>query len=137
MTRSFRTSSRRRLEHGVTLIEVLAGLVILGTLVAALALARGRAMRQYADAELRLQAARAADAMLSIWLDGPADAVPIRGGGALSGVPGCTWRTVPVLDPSADQLGVVVVRFEAWSSQTGQLMSIDFVVPKRPEHSTQ
>ena len=121
---------RHRRNHGVTLIEVLAGLVILGTLVAAVAMARGRAMRQYGDAELRLSAAHAADAMLAKWLDGPPQAVPIRGGGALPGASGCQWRTTPLLDPQAEQLGAVVVRFEAFSPAAGSLVRVDFLVPK-------
>src|SRR5689334_2053162 len=114
MTRNWRTSSTRA-DHsrGVTLIEVLAGLVILGTLVAAIALARGRAMRQYADAELRLNAAHVADTMLARWLDGPPEQIPMRGGGAMPGMAGCLWRTSPILNAQADQLGTVVVRFEA------------------------
>ena len=56
--------------RGMTLIEVVVGLVILGTLVASVAIARGRALRQYARADLQLRAARVADQMLSHWHEG-------------------------------------------------------------------
>ena len=76
--------------------------------------------------------AHAADAMLAKWLDGPPQAVPIRGGGALPGVAGCQWRTTLLLDPQAEQLGALVVRFEAFSPAAGLLVKVDFLVPKMP-----
>src|SRR5262245_7016597 len=93
--------------RGLTLIEVVVGLVILGTLVASVAIARGRALRQYARAELQLRATHAADAMLAAWFDGPPQAIPVRGGGLIADVPGCVWRTTPVSNASAESLSAV------------------------------
>ena len=86
-------SKRRALRRGATLIEVMAGLVVLGVLVASIVIARGRAARQWADAERRIVAARALDAMITHWFD--ADSIPLSGGGNLEGAPGCVWRRAP------------------------------------------
>jgi len=63
-----RSPSRHR---GVTLIEILAGLAVLGVLIASIMIARGRALRQWADADAKLQASRAVDTLVSTWLAGP------------------------------------------------------------------
>jgi type II secretory pathway pseudopilin PulG len=116
----------------VTLIEVVVGLVILGTLVASVAIARGRAMRQYARAELQLRATRAADTMLAAWFDGPSDAIPLRGGGLLAEVPGCVWRTQPVSNSRAENFNAVTVRFEIADLESrSSLVSVDFLVSRR------
>src|SRR5262245_60433550 len=111
--KSFQSRARRARRGGVTLIEVVLGLVILGTIVASIAVARGRAMRQYAAAELQLRAARVADALISTWLDGPPQAIPLRDSGPLADLPGCVWRTRALPpDPQSEQLSVIIVRYE-------------------------
>src|SRR5437879_2341362 len=49
----------------MTLIEVIAGLVVLAVLISAVALARGRLLRQWETAQKKTQAARAVDRMLA------------------------------------------------------------------------
>jgi hypothetical protein len=51
----------------MTLIEVAAGLAILGTLMASLLVARSRYLRQWATAGRKQEAVIAADALLSAW----------------------------------------------------------------------
>jgi prepilin-type N-terminal cleavage/methylation domain-containing protein len=129
--------------RGLTLIEVVVGLVLLGTLVAALAIARGRAIRQYARADVQLRASRAVDTMLTRWLEGPPGAIPIRGGGVLSGVDRCAWRTRPLRDESVEHLGAMRVRLEVWEpdvsptrgaddESAAALLSVEFLVPRPP-----
>src|SRR4029434_11142198 len=90
--------SRRR-PAGMTLVEVIAGLVVLGTLLAAVTVARGRFLRQWAEADRRVPATRAADALLSEWLSGSPQAVPIRSQGPLvGGAANQIWRTQVIRD---------------------------------------
>src|SRR5688500_4635616 len=94
--------SGRRRPAGMTLVEVMAGLVVLGTLLAAVTVARGRFLRQWAEADRRMQATRAVDALLSEWLSGSPEAVPIHSQGPLvSGAANHVWRTRRVPDPAA------------------------------------
>src|SRR5438876_3770040 len=87
------TRSRRRARRGTTLIEVLAGLVVLGTLLVSVAVARARFVHQLADAERRLRATRAVDTMLGTWFAGPTPAVPTAAEGSLDGAADFAWRT--------------------------------------------
>jgi type II secretory pathway pseudopilin PulG len=113
----------------VTLIEVVAGLVVLAVLVSALTLARGRLTRQWAVAQTKLQVAEAADRMLAGWVGGTADgpdAIPVPAAGALPGVEGCDWRTAAVNDPAATRLGATVVRLEVFQGST-RVLSLELL----------
>ena len=103
---------RRLVRRGTTLIELLAGLVVLGVLLVAVGMARARFMRQSAEAEQRLADVRAADALLSRWLDGPSPQVPLHDQGRLDGSADRIWRTRLKNEPSASALGALVVRLE-------------------------
>ena len=50
---------------------MLAGLVVLGTLLAAVAIARGRFLRQWADADRRIVVTQAANRLLARWFTEP------------------------------------------------------------------
>src|SRR5437667_12469498 len=76
---------------GVTLVEVLAGLLLLGTVLASALIARGRFLRQWAAADQRLAAAHAADAMLATWLGAPAPSAAVPGPGAVADLNGYSW----------------------------------------------
>lgn len=103
----------RRFRSGVTLIEIVVGLVVLAVLVSSVTVARGRFMRQWSETERKLQAAKAVDRMLAGWIGGAgADSIPVPGAGNLDGVEGCIWRTNWVNDPSATRMGAGVVRVE-------------------------
>ena len=130
--RRAQTHSPRR---GTTLIEVLAGLVVLGTLLTSVAMARGRFLRTWADADKRLRAAKAADVMLEKWLAGPSDAISVPASGSLDGSPGCTWRTVLLRDPSAAKLQAVIVRlqvYEAGGETKSLILTVDFLRHEYP-----
>ncbi len=120
----------------MTLIEVLAGLVVLGTLLASMTIARGRMLRQWGEADRKLQSIRAVDALVTTWLSGPSRDVPVNSQGALGGVPNCLWRTRAMRDPAADALGAVIVRVDVIESATMSakpLVTVDFLLPARSE----
>src|SRR4051794_2941774 len=96
-------SSGRR--HGMTLIKVLAGVVVVGMLLGSMSIARGRTLRQWGEAERKLASIRAVDALVTSWLSGLPRDVPVNSQGALSGVQKCVWRTRTIRDPAADALG--------------------------------
>src|SRR5437763_958795 len=103
MNRRCETSSKTH-RPGVTLIEVLAGLVILGTLLVSIAAARGRFARQWVEADRKLSAVRAADKMLADWMSGAEQNIPVQSQGDLAGVPKCSWRTREVRSQGAEDL---------------------------------
>ena len=117
----------------MTLIEVVAGLVVLAVLVSSLTLARGRLARQSAEARTKLQATQAADRLLASWIggttDGP-DAIPVAATGPLQGAEGCTWRTTPRDDPAAGRLGATVVRIEVFRG-SARLLALEVLKQTR------
>jgi hypothetical protein len=94
---------------------VLAGLVVLGTLLAAVAMARGRFLRQWADADRRVVVTQAADRLLAGWFSNTVSTIPFSGKGTLEGIPGYDWQTSIVQDPSSTQLGAVIVRLQVFN----------------------
>lgn len=117
----------------MTLVEVVGGLALLATLLVALLLAKARYTRQAAQAERRLQAVAAADALLATWQRDPR-AIPRTGGsGALAGEAGLSWRAQGITNAVASELGAAVVRLEIVDDRPDAaadavLTSIDFLV---------
>lgn len=95
----------------MTLIEVLAGLALLASLLGGLLLVKSRSGRQWSAANRRLEAVAAADELLSAWWRVPHD-VPHADDGAVPGHPGLFWRTRPVSNAAAGELGAQVVRLQ-------------------------
>src|SRR5688572_10683971 len=104
--------SSGRLRAGLTLVEVVAGLALLGTLLVALLSARAKVARQYQGAEARLEAVKVADELLGgWWREGgrfPRDEVGVVGEGASR----FRWRTRVVPNQAMDELSSEVVRLE-------------------------
>ena len=120
-----RFSSQRR---ATTLVEVIAALVILGTILSSLMLAGGRFARQEAQAQSQLRAIRALDELVSSWMNGPVSAIPLAGRGMLPDTPH-TWRTHVVPDASARALGAEVLRVEVFGkSRSEAIVTIDLLV---------
>ena len=100
----------------MTLIEVVVGLVILGTILASLAIARGRFARQWAAADRKLTAAKALDGLIAEWMQRPF--VPLNRQGPLPGtMPGTRdfiWRTTALRNRDAAPLLAAIVRVEVF-----------------------
>jgi type II secretory pathway pseudopilin PulG len=121
---------------GATLIEVIAGLVVLGVLVTSVTMARARMARQWSDAERRLAAARALDALVARWFEGAGETIPVAGSGELAGVPGCTWRTAVYGDAAARELGAGVVRVEVFDGRR-VILSLELLKHVNPREGVQ
>src|SRR4051812_46472084 len=94
--------------RGTTLVEVIAALVIFGTILAAMLIARGRFVRQDVQARRRIEATRALDALVTGWMNGPVSAIPVQATGSFGDESGQTWRTHLLRDPSAEEIGARV-----------------------------
>jgi hypothetical protein len=88
----------------------MAGLAILGTLLASLVVARGRYMHQWALAGRKQVAVQAADRMLAAWW-AHLDKLPRNGSGDLLSAK-IHWKTQVVESAAADDLKVQIVRLE-------------------------
>lgn len=124
--------------RGATLIEVLAGLVLLGTILSSALVARGRFMRQWRVADEKLTAVAAADRMLGQWLSEPPGAAPVPGEGAFAQSPELRWRTSWLRDAAAERLGVRMARLDVFRSRGSHepLVSIGFLL-RPPVPTTQ
>jgi prepilin-type N-terminal cleavage/methylation domain-containing protein len=107
---------RRAMRHqAMTLIEVMCGMVILGTLVMSLLVVRSRSLHQWALAERRQEAITAADKLLSGWWASPQE-MPRKSHGILP-EDSMAWQT-HVLDNSvAKEMGGEVVRLEIFDNR--------------------
>jgi len=116
----------------MTLVEVIAGLALLGTVLVAMLMARAGYMRQTARANCRLEAVAAADALLTAWHRDPAILRP-GSGGPVAGDSQLAWRTRLVPSAEADVLGARVVRLEVVDERSAAspapvLATVEFLV---------
>jgi hypothetical protein len=111
----------------VTLIEILAGLVILATLLVSAAMARGRFLRQCAEADEKLRLAEAADHMLAQWsLNLGAVRVPSEG--SVPAMRGFRWKASRVHDLSAERLSAEIVHVDFFrEGDRKRLFSVDLL----------
>jgi hypothetical protein len=96
-------------------------------------LADGRLRHQAANAERRVEACAIADQLLSTWWRKP-DEFPRRDEGEVAGKPAWRWRTTPVENRDAAQLGGEMIRLEMETTRDGKdatLCSIEVVLPAR------
>ena len=128
-----------RNHRGTTLIEVIAALVILGTILSALLIARGRFTRQELVAQRRLEAIHALDELVNRWMTGPASAVPVQSSGALSDSSKQVWRTHLVPDRIAARLGSRIIRVDVIdASMREPIVSLDLLLPiEKPQEASQ
>ncbi|MFZ5828657.1 MAG: hypothetical protein ACOY3P_01145 [Planctomycetota bacterium] len=119
---------------GLTLVEVVAALVLSGSLLAACAVAFAAHHRQMALAERRLNAVQTADAMLALWYRDP-EGVPQMAEGAVAGEPALYWRTRPIALSVIEGATTEVVRFELFgrtrSAETETLVRVDLLTPRK------
>jgi hypothetical protein len=125
-----RSSTRHR--AGTTLVEVLAALVLTGSLLVALVLAKSRHERQWDTAQRRLAAVRAADQLLAGWWAEPGS-MPLSGTGVVEDQPQLLWRTSLVSNTPVEQLGARVLQLELLAADgrvhEPPLAMVELVVP--------
>ena len=142
--------------RGVTIVEVLGALVLLGTVLVSILTAQGQFTRQLASAERRLEAVRAADHLLILWWQDRSK-LPRSGAGAVddagivkrssSASSGLTWRTTTLANHDYEKLGMEVIRLEIFDARTpgpgiapgalpgvtatGPLASVEIILPQQ------
>jgi prepilin-type N-terminal cleavage/methylation domain-containing protein len=127
-----RLTPHRRAPRGLTLVEVVAGLALLSTLLVAVLTTKARVTRQWSHAQRKLQAAAAADRLLVEWWP-RRDVFPRQSSGRLSGDSGLRWRTTPLANQALNALRTSVVRLEVLddrSTRSGEdvLASVEVVL---------
>ena len=113
MNRTWTTYSRcsqRNARAGLTLIEVIAAIVILGVILTSISIARNRFVRQLTVSEQKRKVIAALDTTVSQWI--AESAIPINKRGALAGVANCVWRTRALPTRSDNDLLVQIVRVQ-------------------------
>jgi hypothetical protein len=86
-------------------------MAILGGVLVAVLVAGARLTTQQGRAAQRLEACRMADGLLESWWP-EREKLPRRGGGAVPGADGWSWRTLVVENAEAEALGAEVVALE-------------------------
>ena len=123
---------------GVTLIEVVAGAALLGTLLASILVAQARVKRQACQADRRLEACAVAEELLQKWWARP-ESLPRSDSGSVDGRDGWSWRTRPVERTDAQAMGAQVVALEVfWRAGQDQaaepfLARVELLLPARSE----
>src|SRR5687767_6965975 len=107
------TGARHRWRAGLTLIEVVAGLALLSTLLVAVLTTKAKLTRQWSLAQQRLRATEAADALLTTWWQEP-KTFPRQAAGRVDGEPGLRWQTTVVANEPLNRLNATVVRLEVF-----------------------
>ena len=117
----------------MTLVEVVAGIALLSTLLVMTLMSYRSHATQIRSAKDRMKAIRAADELLSLWM--ASSSLPRVGQQeGLSGTPGWYWRIMPV-EPSQDLtvMGAASVRLEIVDTNgtTGERMlaRVELLVP--------
>ena len=103
-----------RLRRGLTLIEALAAMAILGAVLAGILTANARMSVQAARASRRVEACRIADELLNAWWP-KRDELPRSAGGQVKDRPGWTWRTRVVDSKAASDMNAEVVALEIFA----------------------
>jgi prepilin-type N-terminal cleavage/methylation domain-containing protein len=94
-----------------TLVEVVASLMLLGTLLVAILVAHRRHVEQIRHAEARLAATEAADGLLAKWsAEGTWGAT--KNAGEFEGRPGLAWQWTVIPAQGLNRLGAAVGRLE-------------------------
>lgn len=119
---------------GLTLLEVLAAVAILGTILVGVVMAKSRHTRQMAATGRQDAAVRAADELIAAWWASPRG-VPIGESGGCGADGSLRWQTGVVANKEIEAMGARVVRVEVRSSSAsvdGQArpgVAVDLVLP--------
>lgn len=133
-----RTSSRIWRPAGLTLIEVVASIVLLATVLTGMVIAKSRHTRQLALSQRISAAVRAADELIATW-HLSSEGVPVDQTGSIAGDHLLQWRTRLVAGHELEAWRASVVRVELMdanhqatdaSMEAKPLVSVDIVVPE-------
>lgn len=117
MPRSRKSSSCSR-RAALTLLETVAALALLASLLAGILAAKSAFVRQWSKANQRTAAVAAADKLLANWWLEPR-LLPRSAEGEIAGSPSLLWRTRPISNAGIEQLGGQAVRLEIFSREPG------------------
>ena len=128
---------RRQRSAGVTLVEVVVAVAIIGTLVAMSLGAQSRLVHQWKEADMRTQGAAIADEMLTDWWQSTGK-VPQNAGGPVRTRAGWTWRTTPLVNDALAHEQLRIVRLSVYPPADsavgpGAMSEVDVVVKIEPE----
>ncbi len=123
----------RTYRRGFTLIEVVAGLALLGTLLVSITLAKGRFTRQRAVADRQIQAIAATESLLAQWWQ-DLSTFPRQDTGEVPGAADLSWHTSLIDDADAQDAGAVIVRMQIndqrQTESAASLIVIDLALPE-------
>lgn len=108
----------------MTLVEVIAGLALLGGVVTLLLVARGRLVSKAVESQRSAAAVKVMDGLLSEWWGSP-DTFPRVGRGQREG---WDWQITSVVSPSAASIDGSVVRVDL-ADPRGVAVSVELVLP--------
>jgi prepilin-type N-terminal cleavage/methylation domain-containing protein len=111
---------------GLTLIEVVAALALMATLLVAVLTIKAGLTGRRAAADRQLRAVAAADRLLTAWWANPAT-FPVARSGPVPADPSLAWSTRPLPNPAAARLGGRVVRLDI--RDPAIVLSIDVLLP--------
>jgi type II secretory pathway pseudopilin PulG len=119
--------------RGVTLVETVAALALLGTLVALSFSSRSNINKQYTHANLKFQATELADQQIQHWHD-TVPTPPLRESGPMIGHPDWTWRTTVINDPDLLPLKLSILHLQIFAptalrSEPGPVLTLELVIP--------
>ena len=125
---------RRSAVQALTLVEVIAGLVLLATLLASILIAFGSQAAQMRKSRDRLRAVQLADRLLAEWSS--QNAFPALGSEQkLEGTKDWRWRLGNATSADLDNAGLSSIRLEVFCPLAGSpdqvLASVDLLVPGR------
>ena len=98
---------------GLTLVEVVAGMALLSTLLVTAILSFGRLDKQIRESERRIEACHQADALLEYWM-GQTTVFPIGRSGTCDN--GMVWKTRELKSTQIPSLQLSTVRVELYSA---------------------
>jgi prepilin-type N-terminal cleavage/methylation domain-containing protein len=114
--------------RGLSLLEVLVALALMGSVLVSSLLAFSRHRRQLSIASKRIEATVAADQLVSRFAS-RRDGVPVRTRGSIDGKPGWIWQTSLIGTTTLANVPMRVVRVEVFEIRPTltRLISVDLV----------
>lgn len=129
-----RCKSSHPSNNGFTLIEVVASLLLVGTLLVAVLMAHRRSAHQTRLAGQRLSAISALDQLLTLRAnpDGNTTGEEQLPSGKIPGLNPYQWRTIERYDSAAELLGALILRVEVFDpnyEQAKTLAAVELLAP--------